>query len=62
MVKDAIRSVDVAARRIEVDGEFLDLPARRAAARKPRPSRRAAQGGGGGRSGSGAGGGDGHGD
>ena len=33
MVKDAVRSVDPAARRIEVDGEFLDL-----AGSQPRPS------------------------
>jgi 16S rRNA processing protein RimM len=58
MVKDAIRNVDVAARRIEVDGEFLDLPARRAALEPPRSGGRAPGGG----SGSGAGGGDGRGD
>jgi 16S rRNA processing protein RimM len=33
MVKDAIRRVDVAARRIEVDGGFLDLAAGEAASR-----------------------------
>ena len=27
MVRDAIRQIDVSARRIEVDGDFLDLPA-----------------------------------
>ncbi len=41
MVKDAVRSVDPGARRIEVDSEFLDL----GGARRP-PSASAAEGGG----------------
>jgi 16S rRNA processing protein RimM len=35
LVRDAIRQVDVAARRIVVDGEFLDLASRKPAASRP---------------------------
>lgn len=35
LVKDAIRQVDVSARRIDVDGEFLDLASRKRAASRP---------------------------
>ncbi len=35
LVKDAIRSVDTSARRIDVDGQFLDLPASEPSTRKP---------------------------
>lgn len=39
LVRDAIRQVDVAAGRIEVNGDFLDLDARRAPSRPTPPSR-----------------------
>ena len=39
LVRDAIRQVDTAARRIDVDGEFLDLAAQRPAASRGSPER-----------------------
>jgi 16S rRNA processing protein RimM len=62
MVKDAIRNVDVAARRIEVDGDFLDLSARRPAARKAQTRGRAPGKDAGASSGAGTGGSDRRGD
>jgi 16S rRNA processing protein RimM len=41
LVRDAIRKVDTSARRIEVDAEFLDLPANEPPARKPPAQERA---------------------
>jgi 16S rRNA processing protein RimM len=41
LVKDAIRKVDTSTRRIEVDGEFLDLPASEPSVRKPPAAQRA---------------------
>lgn len=55
MVKDAIRSVDVAARRIDVDGEFLGLDARSPATRRLRSEPAPGEGGHDGISGSGSG-------
>jgi 16S rRNA processing protein RimM len=43
LVKDAIRKVDTSARRIDVDGEFLDLSASEPSARKPQAAARSDQ-------------------
>jgi 16S rRNA processing protein RimM len=42
LVRDAIRKVDPSAHRIDVDGEFLDLPASEPSTRKPPAAPRAA--------------------